>query len=433
MRAIIKYLAITVFLFPVLNSAFAQSSQDGYKFDDSGNLSEFQLTLPDSTVIKYKHLYDEKGDRENPFVEGDYANILYPDGTVVDFSGSYFNGEFYPDKYPALYTIVDNPEHGGYKFLTINQWFKMIKKESSAPKGKDMLDNVFNLRKYSIIFPDNSMLNVSCDPDPSSTVIEGYIDVCENGDSWNGKRWDLNSINWHASKIEYVDLESEDSKMMDCFISGVRKEREYVENLTYEISRQVIEGSVVTKDNEVFTGTIGLYYLTNGSYLPKSQYLKTVYDYNKFPKRGFDNIVGISFVDGNVVNKDNQIVAIFRDYKKLDEFDIASLRAAEQGKIDKARAEAEQAAKEKNAITTKFGKKYADAFFEGKVIVGMPWELVQIGLSAHSFNDFYCALLSIDSSSGYGKSQCYSLYGDDFTHRGHIWVRNNVVEYITLY
>ncbi len=215
MKPIFKYLAITLFLFTAQNQALAQSSQQDYKFDGSGNLCELKLTLPDSTEIKYKHLCDAQGNWSKPFVEGDYAKIIYMDGTVVDFTESYFNGEYYPDKYPALYTVVDNPEHSDFRYLTVNQWYKMLRKTNSAPKGKDMLVNMFYLQDYSITFPDNSMLLVSCDPDPSRTAIHGCIDVCENGDSWNIERGTINSINWHASNIEFIDYSHGSGQYID--------------------------------------------------------------------------------------------------------------------------------------------------------------------------------------------------------------------------
>ena len=434
MKTTVKLLSIAILFFLNIGVASAQKVDDFYKFDDGGNLCEFQQTLPDSTVVKYKHKYDAKGDRDNPFIDGEYATIIYPDGTVIDFSKSYFNGEFYPDKFPAVGTVAESPSHPGYYFMTINEWYKDLRKAASAPKGKGMIVNCFNLKEYSIIFPDNSQVEVSCSKNPDDTKIEAYIDVDENGDSLRGERWSLKSVSRHAQGLEVIDLGTGDSEDKECVLSLANAG--YRENVDYRVARQSLEGCVYINNGETFKGKVYLYYLQGDSYkqyAPKSKYLKSIFVREKFPNLGFDNIAALSFIEGNVIDKSNKLVAMYKDNVKLDEFDMASLAAAEQGKIDKARAEAQKAASERKALTSKYGKKYADAFYEGKVIVGMPWELVQLGIDAHSFKDFYTALISIDRSSGFGKTQCYSLYGDDFTHRGHMWISNNAVESITLY
>lgn len=432
MKTTAKLLSIALLVFLNICVASAQKVNDYYKFADDGNLCEFQLTLQDSTVIKYKHNHDSYGDWHNLFVKGDYAIVQYPDGTVIDFTNSYYG--YAHGESPALLTVIQNPTNSGW-YYPVNEWYKALRKTTAAPKGKDMIVNTFNLYEYSIIFPDNSQVEVQCGRTPDENKIKSYIDINDNGDYLNGyDRYTIESISLHSPELEVVDMDTSTSERKECVLSLVSDG--YSKSVNDTLRHQTTKGYVYFNNGESFKGKVYLYFLQGDAYkhcAPKSKYLKEIFDEAKFKYLGFDNIVAVSFIEGNVLDKDNKLVAMYKDNKKLDEFDMASVAAAEQGKIDKAQAAAKAAAKAKDALTTKYGKKYADAFLAGKVIVGMPWELVQLGIDAHSFKDFYTALISIDRSSGSGKTECYSLYGDDFTHRGHIWVSNKVVESITLY
>ncbi|MCR5326553.1 MAG: hypothetical protein K6E37_07400 [Bacteroidales bacterium] len=430
MKTFFKTFAVALVAFVYSISAFAQKTEDYYKFDDNGFLCEFQLTLPDSTVVKYKHQYDVNADMMAPFPDGEYATINYVDGTVVDFSASYFNGEFYMDKFPAFSTIVENQDNRGYYYLSVNDWYKYIRTVRLSPQGPEMLKNMFILRKYTISLPDKSQLSVSCAPDFDSVTVEQYSDYDENGSyiTWSGL--DLSSIDWQGEELPFVDMATGEIHMEKSIVSGVQSSYDYDGWYIYNTE----DGRIIRSDGSTFTGTFAVVtkYDKDGTQF-KSNYLKNVLSEYKHRTFGFGDIIAIIFSNGNLVDKDNKIIGMYRGRRKLDEFDMESVRAAEQGKIDKAKADAAKAAKEKSAIVSKYGKKYSDAFFAGKVIVGMPWDLVQLGLDAHSFKDFYTALISIDRKSDYGHTQCYSLYGDNLERRGNIWVKNGVVESITLY
>ncbi|MBR3074948.1 MAG: hypothetical protein IKH11_04225 [Bacteroidales bacterium] len=205
--------------------------------------------------------------------------------------------------------------------------------------------------------------------------------------SW--KRGELSSINWRSEKIPFIDLESDDVTIVNGIISGVREG--YSEFLSpFKLHTET--GKIVASDGKIYCGTFQVIANYNEpSAALKSEYLKNTLAEYSLPIYSFDDIQAFMFLNGNVVDKDNKIVGMYRDRKKLDEFDMESVRA------------------------------------------GMPWELVRIGLDAHSFKDFYTALISIDRTSEYGNTQCYSLYGDNFRHLGNMWVRNGTVESITMY
>lgn len=418
MKSLLKLLVIVLSLVIGNQNTLAQESKDYYKFDDNGYLCEFLLTTPDGVQIQYKY---HEGANDNKGI------IIYPDGTQVDFTTQLctsFNPE--PLVWPSR-KVYDT-----YGAIPVKQWYKDIKTASAAPKLSEMLDNLFALREVTIIFKDNSQvtINYGTGTENDRTEIKGYVDVSDSGDQLSISRDGyINIINLKEPKI--IDKDSRAVKSTARLAYGVKIPQNW---------SGILEGQVVTDEGTTFTGTFSV--LFNGErqqFIPKSPYLRELLNGRTedksimLPFYGYDNIIGISLCDGTVVNKDNKIIAMYEYYRQLDEFDMASKLAAEQGRIDREKAAAKQAASEKAAIANKYGKKYADAFFAGKVIVGMPWKLVEIGLNAHSFKSFYTAFLSYERQSAYGTKQCYSLIGDNLAYVGHIWVTNGVVETVIYY
>lgn len=417
MRAITSFLATVVISLACGVISFGQEVKDYYKFDDNGLLCEFLQTTPDGVKITYD------GAKE-------IGLIIYPDGTQIDYSKALATSYDGPRIYP------DTRKYDINGALPLKDWYKDLRKAESAPRGVEMMDGVFGIHELTIVFPDNSQANILFTS--GGPRVEEYLDAGEGGDLVRFDRYYVKSINMHNPKI--LNPETNEVLKDGVLVSGVVTR-----------SETKLEGTIVTADGETFTGLFGIKYNVEDrrygggynkdavrNYNPKSKYLNSLSgdskkDFSIWPQYGIDNILGVYPEKGTVVNKENKIVAMYENAKQLDEFDMASEMAAEQGKIDRAIAQAKKAASQKESITAKYGKKYADAFFAGKVIVGMPWSLVSIGLEAHSFNDFYTALLSIDRTSSYGSRKCYSLYGDNLAYVGHIWVVNGAVESITLY
>ncbi len=431
MRSFITILTIGLFLFAGVGVASAQKTQDYYKFDDKGFLCEFQLTLPDNTAIKYKHLYNS---RSAEFVDGDYANIVYSDGTTIDFSASYKNLDedtsIYQlwDACPVLKMTEIRSPFSSNQYLVmatiVNDWYKFLKQVDGAPVGAQMLDKVFGLDNYTIIFPDNSHIEVSAG---YSKRIVAYAECTEKGDyiRWEGEK--LLNINWNQKDIPIIDLQNDKLDKVDCIVSGVHKTIDRSGDEIYN----TMEGRIATREGETFTGTF-VVISDKEHYCAEhpSPYFRNIFKDYPDSLYSFDAISGILYENGNVVNKKNQVVAMYRDKNKLDEFDMQAQLAAEQGKINQAKAEAEKAAKEKNAMISKYGKKNVDAFFAGKIIVGMPWSLVELGVNANSFKDFTFTTLSIDR----GSSKCYDLYNYGFYDKvGFVWVKDGIITSIMFY
>ena len=437
----------TVVVTAICVSCLAASAQDkqNYKFDEYGLLSEFNLIMPDSTVIQYKHKFDRNKERTGKIDlgEGEYARVVYPNGTIVDYSASLVNTEYYYDDgfealHPAVTTYEPNPVTS-YNYYKINDWYKRLRELDGAPIGPNVLLDYLNLKNYTILFPDNAQLTIgpsTIDNDGTRT-IETYVDVDKNGDYISASNWTLNGLHLDRNDCIIAGKENEELAANGCIVSGVRKDgQEYVAKTNFLFSP--LTGSIVFRDGSKFSGTFYVAFnktMERREIPVRSPYIKQVSEKmgNKGCILGFDNFAAILFNDGNLVNKENKLVAMYRNTKRLDEFDMASEIAAEQGRIDQAAAAAKKAIIEKNAIIAKYGKKNADAFFAGKVIVGMPLEMVELGLKAESFKDFSFAMLSIDRSSAYGHSQCLSLYDDHTRYVGFIWVIDDKVSSVTFY
>ena len=317
--------------------------------------------------------------------------------------------------------------------LGLKDWYRDVRKETQAPTGKDMLINMFGVHKATIIFKDNSQVNVVYGED--GVKVEEYIDVCENGDWVNFDWWgringlSIRNPNIYDNKTGYSSELGDVQRVGQLAYGKVEHDGDYS-----------VLGRVIMSDGRTFSGNFVVW--TTGErrdYTPRSQHLRALCDNNfedfknMFPAYGIDNVRGIKLYTGTLVSKDNKVMAMYDSYKELDDLDMAAELAAEQGRIDREKATAQKAAKEKTVITKKYGKKYADAFFAGNVIVGMPWSLVEIGLNAHSFKSFYTALFSFERQSGSGKKECYTLIGDNLTDVGHMWIVNGKVESISFY
>lgn len=421
----LKFLSLAICA-TLLESTFvcAQETKDYYKFDDKGVLVEFLQTTPDGVKISYAYSNDNKT-----------GLITYPDGTQVDYSKSLTSSYDGPRIWPNTKKYNINGA------LPIKDWYKDLRKATSAPTGAAMLDDMFGIGEVVIVFPDNSQ--VSVEYKDSGVFIQEYVDVSENGDRLSINRCyaEVKIINLCNSKL--IDSETgELSKTAKLAAGGKTTKYIFVERQdNYQYAP--CDGKVILEDGSTFTGNFNV--LLQGEkydYQPKSSYIKTLFGDDikngettghYYPWYGIDNVAGIYLGNGSVVNKENKIVAMYKDSKQLDEFDMASELAAEQGRIDREKAAAKKAASEKAAITSKYGQKYANAFFAGKVVVGMPWSLVEIGLDAHSFKNFYTALLSLERQTAGGIVRIYSLIGDDLRTVGSMRVNNGAVQSITYY
>lgn len=418
----------------------AQESNDYYKFDDRGVLVEFLHTTPDGVKISYAYHNYAYGPTDR------MGLITYPDGTQIDYSESISTLW----EAPVIITHHVHEEDPYDRFYYIKNWYKDLRKVTSVPTGAAMLDGMLGLTEYLIIFPDNSQ--VVANYSNKERRLKGYTDVSENGDLFNQSK--VNVYNPKLIDSETLQL-MHNERMCSSHPEFAENKEKIRSRLALSKTAKLAVGKIV--DFNLWDG--GLYYklyviyegkvfLEDGSTFigkfhvilegadpplaqPKSSYLKSLFDTN--PMYGINDIAGVAIKDGYIVNKENEIVAIYRDSKQLDEFDMASELAAMQGRVDREIAAAKKAASERAAITSKYGQKYANAFFAGDVVVGMPWSLVQIGLDAHSFKRFYTVFLSVEHQTAGGTIKKYSLISSGFARVGSMWVSNGTVQSITYY
>lgn len=293
---------------------------------------------------------------------------------------------------------------------------------------------MFGLSSYTINYPDNAQLQMSyvIDQDVPGAPFPGMRKVSKFTDTDNAGGF----ICFEGRHPRSVNLSAQ-----GFIISG--NASSWDERIG-DFDRYTFNGQIINAEGEVFKGTFYMFYehikdlsIFSKNLLNKpalhSSYLKSVSDYLTHCYRGLDDPFRITMYNGNTIDKNHKIVAMYRDGVKLDDFDMEAMLAAEQGKIDKEKAAAEKAISERKALESKYGKKYSDALYEGKVIVGMPWALVEIGNNAHSFKDFYSLLPYMDRTSGAGNSRCYSMLADNFKYIGLIWIKDNKVSSITFY
>ena len=392
-------IAVMIFLFAFNNLVFAQRKEDYYKFNEHGTLCEFQLTIPDGVQVIY--------------VREKKSFIKLPDGTTIDFSKSIFNRN-YDNAWQQDYTLLEMedgyPNANVNHYIEIEKWYKDIRKLTNVPAGNEILNSPLGLREFTITFKDQSFFTNLHDS------LE-YIDVSEDGDILHRAYGHIQNVQLKNSPI--IDQETKEIISTAKLASGVKETDIY--------SAGDLNGQVFIEDGSIYIGNFRVM-MDKKDASVKSKYLR-----NLLSAKGLGNVVGVYFTDGKIVTKNNKIVAVYRYGKKLDDFDMASVVSVEQGKIDREKAEAKKAAMEQNAILKKYGKKYANAFFSGKIIVGMPWSLVEIGLKAHSFKNFYMAILTANHYSSYGNSQRYSLVGHNLGYVGYMQVVNGRVETVTYY
>ena len=403
----------------LLESTFicAQESDDYYKFDDQGILVEFLHTTPDGVKISYAyHNY-----------ASDYGKdckglITYPDGIQIDYSRSIYEYGGYLPMFLSTYRHNEDGESNKYSY-SIKNWYKGIRSLTSFPTWAAMRDAMYDgmcgPSDYVIGFPDNSQIRIKYIGDKPE--VKGYIDVSENGDYFM-----LDNSNDDAA-INLSNL-----KLLDPETNEVIKIAKLAVGKGENWHGITIDGKVFFEDGSTFIGEFDLILDKDWwetSKQPKSPYLQS----SRNSIGGINVIVGVSIKDGNIVNKENEIVAIYRDSKQLDEIDMASVLAVMQGRIEREKAAAKKEASERAAITAKYGQKYANAFFAGDVVVGMPWSLVQIGLKAHSFKEFYQVALSVEHQNGRETTQLYTLISSGFARVGSMVVSNGTVQSITYY
>lgn len=147
-----------------------------------------------------------------------------------------------------------------------------------------------------------------------------------------------------------------------------------------------------------------------------------------------EDLAGVDPYHGVMVDSKGNVIDIYRNGQKLDEFDKMQVIAEEQGKIKKEQERAQNAIAQKQELIKKYGEKYTNALYAGKIITGMPEELFLLGLAINQFNNVFTATISIQN----GEDRCYDLYQFDqntfsMKQLGFVWVIDKKVSSIVYY
>lgn len=298
-------------------------ASDYYKFDENAEISEFVITYPDLS----KHEYLRKG---NEVVKN---KITYADGRIAKLPFKWSNSDYSQlSKFTVAYEF--NPRTNFY--------------ECTYPDGfKIKHASYYETRKGGIV----------------GGMGNGYF-IYEEPKLENGDYAQLVGVNDVYDKTGPVLSLNKFRKTFDEY-TIVWDSVEYVE----------------FKDGTKFKGKFE-YVVEGPSKLAENPHIKELV---LKVESALDNVTGAKLIDGEVYTKAGDVVAIYRNEEKLEGFDydqeLAQIKlkiAEEKKKIEEQRKQKEAEEKLYAELIKKYGKKYVDLALQGRVEVGMPYDLVNI-------------------------------------------------------
>ena len=356
-----------------------EKATDYLKFDSRGYISEFKITYPD--LAKFIYRYDEKS---NKVLEN---TIYYPNGDVLDNPYLNYNSYLYNAKYENAFS---------------NKAYKEVIPKDESPK---MLDkNILGKR----IFKDG--LTVSIMPD-----IYRIHEKKDNGD------------------FAYIETEMINGKISKKRIYSFQKTfNDYKVVLrAAEVSGTWRDAEIYYKNGDIYRGSIRFTFNADTTLYTDPRIIAL-----EVPTGlSYGSIESIVPGDGRVISSSGKIIEIYRDGKKLDDFDFARTIAIEEGEVKREQEKLERQKQGLLEAESKYGKKNVDALMNGKIIIGMPEDLLIGGVNYHIL-----PYLSISLSIDHGSSKCYDLWGIGSDgnlfnpeNKGYVWVTDGKVSSIVLY
>ena len=359
-----------------------EKATDYFKFDDYGNICEFKITYPD--LAKFIYRYDPKANKV-------YENtIYYPNGDVLDN--------------PYLCKSFDSNSFYEYQMKFTNTMYKEIIPKNESPNILD--PNLLGKR----IFSDGLTIAI---------MQEGYGTYYNYVIKQTWKNGDYSVV--ETNKFSDTNISSEVIEFQKTFNDyKVLFPKSYDDNAT-----------IYYKNGNVYNGTVSINYNDDISQVYSDSRVVTL----GVPARlSYESIESVTPYWGRVTSPSGEILEIYRKGKKLDDFDFAQVIAEEEGEL---RLEQEKLERQKQGLLeaeSKYGKKNVDALMNGKIIIGMPEDLLIGGVNYHIL-----PYLSISLSIDHGSSKCYDLWkigsdGNIFDpdYAGYVWVTDGKVSSIHL-
>ena len=370
------------------NSEYAEMKKsDDFSTDASGNITKFKKTLPNLCTIVW----------EGGTTQGKYTL----DVTITSYDGDVYKGVVKAQRY--------NSVNEGIKFIYSN--FKRDEDEKiysyeGGPITKDVpLEDMWFLGDGIITFADKTKSPI----ERNRTGKTVRVPLKQAGDYYE-KYQKLDSID--GGKVIW--------KGKDTSIGGLF--RVTLEDGVFMFTRVWDNQTIIIYNNgDVYKGDITFNKNESGGYGYSAFYIANLLKFNKISDIGRPSYGEMTKADGTVVVIKNG---------EEDEFETIKRTKIAQAKIEEEKA----AAKQQAALNQKYGKKYVDAMLKGQVIIGMPEELIQLGICVEAFLPrFNIMTTSIDYGNGNVCKDLTLVSTSRLKNVGYIWFNGGKVSSIVYY
>lgn len=375
------------------NSEYAEMKKsDDFSVDARGNVTKFKKTLPNLCTIVW----------EGGTTHGKYTL----DVTITSYDGDVYQGAVRAERY--------NSVNEGIKYIFSNFKRDDGEKKWSITKDVPLEDMWFLGDDYSgtpdgiITFADKTKSPIKRDPD-SKTI---RVPLKHAGDYYE-KVLALDSID--GGKVIWKDKGWTGTPFRVTLEDGI-----FIIN-----SGNYLDKTIIYNNGDVYKGAI--WYHKNDSLGIIEGDLERGFSRAKLLKANKISDIGRPWY-GDMTKADGTIVVIRSGEE--DEFETIKRTKIAQAKIKEEKA----AAKQQAALNQKYGKKYVDAMLKGQVIIGMPEELIQLGIIVDAFlPHFNIMTTSIDYGNGNVCKDLTLVSTSRLKNVGYIWFNGGKVSSIVYY
>ena len=365
-----------------------EKATDYFKFDNYGQIAEFKITYPDLTKFIYR--YDEK---TNKVLEN---TIYYPNGDVLD------------NPYLSYITYKRQEE---YEYRFTNTQYKDVIPKDVSPHILDT--NVAGRR----IFKDAGLeITLMKERNPTDQARFGYdyrIRQIKKGGDYAYIETDFNNMKEKYESKVFAFQKTFDDYVVIC------------KDWLYS------KAEIYYKNGNVFVGWMTIDFDQDTTLYEDPRVIALGIPAGK----SYEAIKGVTLKDGRMTSPSGKILEIYEKGNKLDDFDFAQRIAEEEGKLRLEQQEREQQKQALLEAEAKYGKANMDAIRKGKIIIGMPEELLTSAVNYHIL-----PYLGITLSIDHGSSRCYDLWGVGSDgnlfnpqQKGFVWVTDGKVSSVTIY
>lgn len=369
------------------NSEYAEMKKsDDFSTDARGNITKFKKTFPNLCTIVW----------EGGTIDGGKYHL---DVTITSYDGDVYKGEV--DL--SLYNEVND----GIKVICSNFKEKDGKKE--GPIKKDVpLEDMWFLEDGIITFADKTKSPIK----RSRYYRTIRVPLKQAGDYYE-----------KTQKLDFDDDGKVIWKGKDTTLGGLF--RVTLEDGVFMFNRVWDNQTIIIYNNgDVYKGAI-TFNKNDSIGMPGGE--SSAFDRANLLK--FNKISDIGRPLYGEMTKADGTVVVIRNGEE-DEFETIKRTKIAQAKIEEEKAAAKQLA----ALNQKYGKKYVDAMLKGQVIIGMPEELIQLGICVEAFLPrFNIMTTSINYGNGNVCKDLTLVSTSRLKNVGYIWFNGGKVSSIVYY